>query len=312
MNFQQLDYALAIHKHKNFGAAADYCDISQATLSAMVKKLEQELDIVLFDRSRKPVKTTAEGMIFIEKARSILKIKGELNEIKNSDSSMEGKLTIGIIPTVVNALMPKVLPKILDENPKINLEIKEITTEQIKLQLSNDEIDLGILATPIQDEEYDEHQLYYEPMWVYGIQNEQKHYVSSDDVKNQNIWLLEEGHCFREQMRTICEIKEKAPKHKNLAFKSNSFETLMHMCDQFGGLTLLPELFVNQLPPQLQLKSKSFTVPIPVREISIVSYRKTGNQKIISYLSQLIQKEVSPLLKTSQYKKHELEIIGIA
>lgn len=312
MNFQQLEYALAIHKYKNFGAAADQCGISQATLSAMIKKLELELDILLFDRSRKPVKTTSEGLVFIEKARDILKIKEEIFEINGSDSEMKGNLKIGIIPTVVNALLPMVLPRILKENPKIELEIKEIPTEQIKQQLSNDEIDLGILATPIQDEVFEEHVLYYEPMWVYGIENQQKQYISSSDVKNQNIWLLEEGHCFREQMRTICEIREKAPKHKNLEFKGNSFMTLMHMCDQFGGLTLLPELYVKELPAPLQKKSKSFTTPIPVREISILSYRKTGNQKIIDYLSTLIQKEVAPQLSTVSYKKHELEIIGIA
>ena len=312
MNFQQLEYVLAIHKHKNFGAAADSCDISQATLSAMIKKLEQEFDVLLFDRSRKPVKTTQEGLAFIEKAKEILRIKEELTEIKASSTAMEGKLTIGVIPTVVNALLPIVLPKILAENPNIELEIKEITTEQIKQQLSNDLIDLGILATPVQDDAYEEHPLYYEPMWVYGIEGEQKHYVSSKDVKNQNIWLLEEGHCFREQMRTICEIKEKALKHKNLVFKGNSFDTLMHMCDQFGGLTLLPELFVNGLPPKKRAKCKPFDAPLPVREISILSYRKTGNTKTIDYLSRLIQKEVPPLLSTKNYKKHQLEIIGIA
>lgn len=311
MNFQQLEYVLAVHKHKHFGLAAESCHITQATLSAMIKKLEQELNIIIFDRSRKPVKTTDVGLIFIEKSKLILLQKNALFELNNTSEMLEGEITIGVIPTVATSLLPLILPEIMSKNPELTLTIVEVTTEQIKQQLVMDKIDLGIVATPIKDDRFEEHIMYYEPMMVYGIENKNKSYVTSTDVKNQSVWLLEEGHCFRNQMLTICEIQEKEMKQSNLNFKGNSFETLLNLANTFGGLTLIPELYYNDLNEVKKAKTKHFEPPIPVREISIINYRQFANAKAIAYLSKIIQEIVSQTLTTNNYNKQDLDIIGI-
>jgi len=311
MNFQQLEYALAVHKHKHFGLAAESCHITQATLSAMIKKLEQELDITLFDRSRKPVTTTDIGLTFMEKARQLLLNKEELNALKTNTTALEGDLTIGIIPTIATSLLPIILPSLLADNPKLKLTIIEVTTEQIKQQLIMDKIDVGILATPINDEQFEEHIMYYEPMMVFGMVISNKNYVSSTDVKNKSVWLLEEGHCFRNQAMTICEIQEKELNQSNLNFKGNSFETLINLANTFGGLTLIPELYYRDMGMEKQAKCKHFQKPIPVREVSMITYRHYTKARTVSYLNKLIQDLVNPLLSTKQYHKKDLDIIGI-
>ncbi len=311
MNFQQLEYVMAVHKHKHFGIAADSCHITQATLSAMIKKLEEELKVLLFDRSRKPIQTTDMGLQFIETARTILQQKELLFSLNKQTEKLEGKLSIGIIPTVANSLLPIILPSILKENQKLQLTISEITTEEIKTQLIMDKIDIGILATPINDKQFDEHILYYEPMMIYGILDKKKEYVNSKDIKNGNIWLLEEGHCFRNQALTVCEIKEKELSPSNLNFMGSSFETLLNLTDKFGGYTLVPELYYKNMPKQKQNKTKHFQKPIPVREISIVTYRHFAKNQTIKYLTSLIQALVNTNLSTKSYKNKDLDIIGI-
>lgn len=312
MNFQQLEYVLAVHKTKQFWQAAEECNITQATLSAMVRKLEAELDIVLFDRSRKPIKTTQEGLRFVEIAKDIVKQRDSLFEIGSKDQKLKGKIIIGIIPTIATSLLPLILPVILEENPELNLEIRELTTEEIKKQLYTDKIDFGILATPIEEDDIQENIIYYEPMMVYGVKDVGKGYVTSDDVKGGDIWLLEEGHCFRNQALTICEIREKKPAHENLNFKGNSFETLLNLTDRFGGYTLLPELYYKDMPKGRKLMTKHFEMPIPVREISLVNYRTVGKKLAIDYLTNKVKKLVYPVLSTSSMKNNQMDIIGIA
>lgn len=311
MNFQQLKYAIAVHKHKHFGMAADSCHITQATLSAMLKKLEKELALELFDRSRHPIKTTDQGESFIRLAKKILHYENEIHAISQQQTTLEGELKVGIIPTVASTLLPIILPAITETLPKLKLRVSEITTDEILQQLSMDKIDIGILATPLHDEDFTEHILYYEPMMIYGIGDKNKTYVTSNDVQDKKIWLLEEGHCFRNQAKTICEIREKELYDTNLEFEGSSFETLLNLTDTFGGYTLIPELYYRQLTEEKKLRSKYFQAPIPVREISIVSYRPSVKAHTVAYLKELITGLVNDKLSTKQYQNHELDIIGI-
>lgn len=312
MNFQQIQYVLAVHEQKHFGKAADYCNVTQATLSAMVKKIEEELGVVLFDRSRKPIKTTDAGLEFLAIGRDIINKKNELFTIKKDAKNLVGNLRIGIIPTVANSLLPLILPTILNENPNLKLDIREITTDEIKEQLKLDKIDLGILATPINNKKFEEHILYYESLMVYGIETlHNKNYISSDDVKNNKIWLLEEGHCFREQSITICKIKQKKEEYNNLTFKGSSFETLLSLTDTFGGFTLIPELYYTNLSDEKKNKVKQFNKPIPVREISLLTYRQHAKNKTVNYLTKLIQDKVKSRLITSNTPNKDLDIVGV-
>lgn len=311
MNFQQLKYVLAVHNHKHFGLAAESCHITQATLSAMIKKIEQELHLILFDRSRHPIKTTEQGELFINIAKKIIIQENELRALNDDSDTLSGTLRIGVIPTIANSLLPIILPKLLNQNPDLKLKISEITTENILQQLSMDKIDIGILATPLDNEDFEETILYYEAMMVYGISDQDKGYVSSDDVKNKNVWLLEEGHCFRNQAVTICEIQEKELNQSNLDFEGSSFETLLNLTDVFGGYTLIPELYYRDLPESKKRKTKHFQTPIPVREVSMVTYSPAVKGQSVKYLKTLIIDAVANELSTKDYKNSELDIIGI-
>ena len=294
--------------------AAESCNITQATLSAMIKKLETELSVQIFDRSRHPIQTTDDGMLLLKKAEVILAKQQELFHLSQMDNGeMQGEIRLGIIPTMANSLLPLILPSILEQHPKLKLIISEITTEQILYQLAHNQIDFGLLATPIEDlsEAYEEQIIYYEAMMVYGIESTEKGFVSSKDVENKKVWLLEEGHCFRTQSMTLCKIREKKEQSENLQFKSNSFETLLNLSDQMGGLTLVPELYYNNLSPSRKAKTQFFQKPIPVREISILAIKPISKKRSMQKLVELIQEIVKPQLKTSTYKNRDLNIIGI-
>lgn len=314
MNFQQLEYALAVHRQKHFGRAAEQCNVTQATLSAMLKRLEEELNYLLFDRSTHPIKTTEDGFAFMALAEDILSKKEALISLKEKeDSELSGTLKLGIIPTVANALLPIVLRDFMNSNPKLELHIFEITTEEIVQQLQNNQIDLGILSTPLPEdyEHLEEIILYYEAMMVYGVSDDQKKYISSADVKDGQIWLLEEGHCFRNQSMTICDVQEKKLDEQKLKIKGNSFETLINLSDQFGGFTLIPELYYKGLSKARQKRTKSFQAPIPVREISLVSSRPLLKRQAMNRLAQLIQEKVPQQLMSSKYANKELDIISM-
>lgn len=311
MNFQQLEYILAVHRHQHFGIAAESCHITQATLSAMIIKLEDEIGFQIFDRSRKPIRTTEQGLAIITKAREILNLQRELLQLKDNDNDISGVIRIGIIPTIASSLLPIVLPEIMSIYPNLKLVISEVTTEEIIKKLEMDKIDLGIIATPVNHENIEEHILYYEPMMVYGLQKSEADFITTAEIMDKEIWLLEEGHCFRNQAITVCELKEKKVDDTKLQLEANSFETLVNITDQFGGLTLLPELYCRQLSTERLQLLNSFNVPIPVREVSIVSYRKIINPKTIALLGELIHRMVIPKLSTANYKNKDLDIIGI-
>lgn len=314
MNFQQIEYALAVHRQKHFGLAAEQCKVTQATLSAMLKRLENELNYLLFDRSSHPIRTTEEGQAFMRIAEEILTKKEEVYSLSDQESAtLKGKLLIGIIPTVANSLLPIVLKDFMEANPLLEVHLLEITTEEIIHKLNNNSIDLGILSTPLPDnhDSLEEEILYYEAMMVYGISNNQKNYVSSSDVKGGQIWLLEEGHCFRSQSMTICEVQEKKLEEQKLKIKGNSFETLINLSDQFGGFTLIPELYYKSLSKARKERCKHFQKPIPVREISLVSSRPILKRQAMKRLAKLIQSKVPPHLVSSQFANKDLDIIAI-
>lgn len=311
MNFHQLEYIVAVDEHKLFSKAAFACDVTQATLSTMIIKLEKELGFPIFDRSTKPVTTTESGKELINKAKELLAIRNSTFLIgKSIPKSISGKLSLGVIPTVANSLLPIILPEVLNHNPNLTLQVKEITTKEIIRSLKLGELDMAIAATPLNEKNIDEEILYYEPMYVYGVNNANKKYIVSEEMLDKKVWLLEEGHCFREQVSTICGLKNKNSDIKNLSFEGNSFETLLSMVDIFGGYTLIPELYYLKLGKEIQSKSRRFQKPIPVREISILSYTPARKSMTIEYFVELIKRMIGPRLSTNRYSNKDQRIIG--
>ncbi len=308
MNIQQLEYIIAVDRYKNFTKAAEYCYVTQATLSAMVKKLEEELDLVIFDRKSQPIITTEIGVEIIEEAKKIL-IHTQLivEKAKGDKKSISGVLKLGIIPTIANSLLPMILKKMLAAFPDLLLEIEEVTTKNIIKRLQDGTLDAGIISTPIESE-LEEEILYYECLMVYGDIAKDKQFVVTTEIQNEKVWLLEEGHCLRDQFIELCRLQKKKSIPQNFTFEANSFETLLNMVDEFGGLTLIPELYYKLLPENRKKSVATFNTPIPVREVSMVYYRPYAKMRTIQALSNFIKAEIKPKLISQSYHNKDLLI----
>lgn len=312
MNLQQLEYIVALDKYKSFSKAAEACFITQATLSTMVKKLEEELEFVLFDRKSNPIITTDGGNEIIKEAQKILAHSSRLKQIASEfNGIVEGELNIGIIPTVAGNVLYRIIPSLLKKYPNLKLNIQEITTNQIISKLKTNEIHAGIVSTPLGINEFEEEILYYEKLMVYGdnIQKINK-YKSPKELNPEKIWLLEEGNCLTDQIINVCNLKSKKTDLK-LNFQPNSFESLLNIVDELKGLTLIPELYYLDLSTQRKKKVKDFVAPYPVREISMIYFRPYAKTHLINAVSKLIINEIRPILETFKMKNSEMKIAKI-
>jgi LysR family transcriptional regulator, hydrogen peroxide-inducible genes activator len=309
MNIQQFEYILALDKYKSFSRAADACFITQATLSTMVKKLEDELDIILFDRKTQPIITTDCGKEIIAEAQKIIAHTHRLKQLASElKGKVEGELRIGVIPTVAGNLLHRILPTLLENFPYLKLSIQEITTGNIIYQLKSGELDAGILSTPIQKHELEENILYYEKLMVYGsVEQLNTQYVSQKDIQNEKIWLLEAGNCLTNQIVNVCALNSKKI-NSHLNFQPNSFDSLLNIVDSLQGLTLIPELYYADLSEIRKNRVREFTPPYPVREISLVYNRPYAKIKLIEALTKEIKSIIAPQLMTHQLKNSEMMI----
>ncbi|MBD3749627.1 MAG: LysR family transcriptional regulator [Sphingobacteriales bacterium] len=311
MNFQQLEYIIALDQFKSFSKAAETCFITQATLSTMVKKLEVELNVVIFDRKTNPIITTDCGIEIIEEAKKIIFHKNYLQDLAPQlKGKIEGEINLGIIPTVANSLLHRVLPKILEKYPRLKITISEITTQNIVDKLKTAEIDVGVVSTPLNYAEIEEEILYYEKLLVYGNTLNGSKFRSPRDIDGENLWLLQQGNCITDQILNVCSLSSKTV-NRNLNFQPNSFETLLNLVDEFNGLTLIPELHYIDLSPIRKEKISDFNSPFPVREISLIYHRPYAKHRIIMALSEEIKAIIKPLLKTSYLKNKEMLIAKI-
>lgn len=312
MNLQQLEYIVAVDDLKSFTRAAERCNVTQATLSAMIKKLEIELDTVIFDRKSTPLVVTEIGQELLDEARKvIMHSKVFLEKARELNGEISGEIRVGIIPTLSTSFLPKMLQLLAVEFPKLSIFYVELNTNQIVQQLKSGQLDFGILATPILGEELEECLLYYEALLVYGVREEEKLFVAESDLMASNIWLLEEGHCLRNQMMQLCSLKEKTNTQKNYTFASHSMEILLHLVDEMGGLTIIPELYQGNLNEERKKRVRLFEAPIPVREISLVYHRPYAKKRMAEKLSEFISLEMKKHLMTTNYKNSDLRIVGI-
>ena len=230
MTLIQLEYVIAIDTWRHFATAAAKCFVTQPTLSMQVQKLEEELGVRLFDRSKVPVVPTAEGVEVIQQARVVLQEAERLGEIvRQRQGEMVGELRIGILPTLAPYLLPLFLNSFLSQYPGIRLKITELTTEAIVERLKKNLLDAGLLATPLHDPGLFEQPLFYEAFVVYVSPAEpayKKRYVLADDIDVRHLWLLEEGHCMRSQIMHLCELKTRVYGESNFQYEAGSIETL--------------------------------------------------------------------------------------
>jgi LysR family hydrogen peroxide-inducible transcriptional activator len=311
MNLQQLEYLIAVDKTGSFSKAADLCHVTQATLSTMIKRLEEELDLVLFDRKTNPVLTTDSARPILVLARQAVEAARRIKEISGNESNrVVGGLKMGVIPTIANSVLPLIMKPLLQEYPQLKLEVREITTQSILKQLRSGEIDVGLVSTPVKgDEDFEKKVLYYEALFVYGTPaSKKKKFLMPKELVHDKIWLLEEGHCLRDQFVNLCSLNKKRLGDQ-FVFESGSFDTLLSMADQFGGLTVVPELYVKTMAKERRSKIYQFVSPYPVREVSLLINRPHVKAQLVSVLIAEIKKAVMPLLMTNEVKKSEQVIV---
>ena len=273
MTITQLQYVLAVAEHKNFTLAAEKCFVTQPTLSMQIQKIEEELNILIFDRSKKPIQLTAIGQKIVEQAKNIVNEAGKIKDIVEFQKGfIGGEFRIGIIPTIMPTLLPMFLNNFIKKYPKIKLIIEELNTDEIITKLKNGHLDAAIAATPLEDEKIKEIVLYYEPFVAYIPENfaiSQKNEIEVSDLNIEDILLLQDGHCFRDGILNLC--KNQNPASKNsFQLESGSFETLIKLADEGLGTTLLPYLHTLNLNEKDKLKLRQFKEPKPAREVSLI------------------------------------------
>ena len=299
MTKTQLDYIVAVDNYKSFIRASEKMFVTQPTLSMQIKKLEEELSVLLFDRSKTPVITTDIGQKIIEQARKVISENNRIYDIISEESNqITGKFRLAVIPTIAPYLLPLFLESFIKNNKGLELTIDELQTEEIISGLKKDEIDAGIVATPLSNKEITESPIYYEPFYAYISPKHplyKKVKISSKELNVNDVWLLKEGHCFRDQVINICSSnKNQNPTRKTmLNFEGATLETLIRMVENNFGMTFVPYLFGRELNSTRKGKFiREFKNPIPKREISIIFQRSFLKRKIISKLHEEIIKHL--------------------
>ncbi|MEE9437956.1 MAG: LysR substrate-binding domain-containing protein [Saprospiraceae bacterium] len=302
MTLQQLEYVVALDIYRHFVTAAEKCFVTQPTITIQVKKLEEEIGFPIFDKSKSPFKPTKLGVFFIKKAKVIL---NEVSELKNMVSTalnnLEGKFKIGVIPTISPYLIPLISGGFSKKYPNTILEIEEMQSKNIIDALQKREIDMAILVTPLGEPFIREVKLYNEPFVFYGQKSdslEKRMSISTEEVlAMDDVWLLENGHCFRNQVLNICQNVS----NKNIQFQSGSIEALKKMVDNYGGFTLVPEMALNEYDIGCSI---DFEKPKPIREVSIVVHHTFAKDALIDALRlEILENTPEKFVKNKRFIK---------
>lgn len=290
MTLVQLEYILAVDEHRHFATAASHCYVTQPTLSMQIQKLEEELGIKLFDRSRQPVVPTPIGEeVLVHARRVMLEVKLLEDVIKEKQGLIHGELRLGIIPTLAPYLLPLFLQSFIDKYSDVQLKVKEMTTQPVLEAVLKGHLDMALVVTPLHETGLKEYPLFYEEMVAYVSKKNaayKKTYVLPGDIDVHDLWLLEEGHCFRSQMLNLCELQKA---HKDLLrfeYEAGSLETLKKMVETHRGITILPELATQDMSASQRKLIRHFRSPAPVREVSLVTSKTFVKQKLFLALKE--------------------------
>ena len=295
MTLQQLEYILAVARYGHFGRAAEACNVTQPTLSAMIGKLEEEIGAKLFDRNRQPICPTPVGERVVQQAREVLEQADSIKDIVLEEKqSLGGVFRVGILPTIAPYLLPRFFPQMMKKYPTLDIRVREMKTYQIKDALLQGDIDAGILATIEGLEEYEQTTLFYEKYIGYVSREDalfKKEMIRTADVAaSRELWLLDEGHCFRDQMVRFCQMK--SSQTSQLAYNLGSMETFMRMVESGMGITFIPELAEMQLSkPQKELV-RPFAIPVPTRELILITNKNFIRQTLLETVVKEIQASV--------------------
>lgn len=290
----QLEYVVALDQCRHFGRAALQCHVSQPTLSAQLRKLEEELGVVLFDRNKQPILPTEDGKAFIEQAKVVLTEFKRFSLLGNrSADELSGEFRLGVLPTIAPYLMPLFLGKFTVRYPRIELAIEELSTERIIEGLDKDQIDAGILATPLGLSRVEEEPLFYEPFFLYvgpGHPLLKSSRVAESMLDPGELWLPSEEHCLRQQVVEVCGSGERGGCFPSVHLKGGSIETLVEMVSKGQGYTLLPQLAAESVGRRkFEGRVIPLARPAPAREVSLAHRRGHLKQSMMRLLKQSIE-----------------------
>ncbi|HMK84372.1 MAG TPA: LysR substrate-binding domain-containing protein [Steroidobacteraceae bacterium] len=279
MNLKDLKYLVALADTGHFGRAAERTFVSQPTLSAQLKKLEEYLGVKLVERQPKHVQLTDVGKQIVARARRMLSESEEIIALaRNNTDPLSGKLKVALIPTIGPYLLPRVMQRVRKALPHLGLMLYEHQTEPLLKRLRDGELDLGIVALPVNDEGLETRELYKEAFTVAlpnGNPLAHKSSLKVADLKGQTLLLLEDGHCLRDQALEVCSrVDIREPED----FRATSLETLRQMVVAGLGITLLPELAVDApFGTQRGLAVRPFAKPAPLRTVG-AAWRKSSTR----------------------------------
>lgn len=306
MTLTQLSYIVAVDRYRHFATAAEKSYVTQPTLSMQIHKLEDELGITIFDRSKSPVIPTEIGEKIITEAQKILKQAKHIEDLASlSDEELHGTFRIGIIPTVAPYLLPLFLRKFKESYPNVRLIFEEVVTEELLDLLEHDHLDIGIIATPADRGNIFEEELYYEPFIGYISETHplaKKETLTVEDLDVSNLWLLNEGHCFRDQTVKLCKkFRKNKLEDPDIEFESGNLETLKQLVEQNFGMTLLPYLAKNQIDEQCaKAHLRYFQEPVPQRKVRMIYGREYLKQNMIQAFKKVIMDAIPAELKQSK------------
>ncbi|AQG80170.1 hydrogen peroxide-inducible genes activator [Spirosoma montaniterrae] len=285
MTLSQLDYIVAVDTYRHFATAAEACHVTQPTLSMQIQKLEDELGVLVFDRSKQPVVPTETGQAILTQAREVLRSARRIPEIvSESKNDLQGDLRIGIIPTLAPYLLPYFIGDFVVNYSAVSVQIQELVTEQIVERLRNGLIDVGLVVTPLSENGITELPLFREKLVVYAADSHPlfgKTVVTPADLQTDGLWLLTEGHCFRNQVLDLCGADRQPNSNTPLRYETGSLETLIKLIDRQNGFTLLPFLATLDMDKTRRARLRPFATPQPVREVSLVMHRSFLKRQLI-------------------------------
>lgn len=312
MTLQQLQYIVAVDTHRHFVKASEACFVTQPTLSIMIHRLEDELGVKVFDRNKQPVEPTVIGREIIKKARYILDQAEELKSMVGGNlNDIKGEIRLGVIPTVAPYLLPVILPVLMDKYPDVNFTISEFNTEQIIDKIISRELDMAILATPLNNRFIEEHFLYNERFVAYiagGNVAARGQFIRPQDIDPEELWLLNEGHCLRTQALRLCEMQDKTQAARRFRYSTGSIESLRTLVRLFNGWTILPELALLGEDIEHSDHLFRFEAPSPAREISLITYSHFARRNLVRVISDEIRERVGAVLGE---QREEIRIVDI-
>ncbi len=314
MTITQLEYVVAVATYKSFVSAAEKCFVTQPTLSMQIQKLEDELGVKLFDRNKHPIAITAMGEAIVDQAKTVLAECEKVHElIQSQQNTISGSFKLAVIPTVAPYILPGLLQHYADSHPEVKLQVKEMETDKIITALSNNEIDAALLSTPLEENNIKEYPLFYEPFVGYFSEEEEealkKRLIEPEDIALDRIWLLNEGHCMRNQVIDLCSDNIQALQaERAYRYESSNVETLRKMVDKNKGLTLLPELATFEFNEDQIERVRYFKDPEPVREIALVTNDHFVRLSLLQSLMDEVLKLVPEKMRVQKKNRKVLRI----